>query len=213
MAAGASGVEMMRFMRLPYRDIAVFHKGEGRRRDTLVQAPHRKTMDAGARTRGKRCTMAIKIGNKAPKFTLPTYGDEKVALKDHEGKYVVVYFYPKDMTSGCTKEAEGFRDAAADLKSLNAVVFGISKDSVARHERFRDKNELNFQLLSDEDGKVIEKYEAWGEKKLYGKVYDGIIRSTVLVGPDGRVVEHWPKVRVKGHVEKVIEAIREHKGE
>lgn len=154
--------------------------------------------------------MAIKIGNKAPKFTLPTYGGEKVALKDFEGKYVVLYFYPKDMTSGCTKEAEAFRDAKDELEQLNAVVFGVSKDSVARHERFRDKNELNFQLLSDEDGKVLEKYDAWGEKKLYGKVYDGIIRSTVLIGPDGRVVEHWPKVRVKGHVEKVLEAIREH---
>lgn len=155
--------------------------------------------------------MAIKVGNKAPAFSLPTYGGEKQKLSDFAGKYVVVYFYPKDMTPGCTTEAQDFRDAAKKLKKMGAEVVGVSKDSVERHEKFRDKHDLNFPLLSDEKGTMLSKYNAWGEKKLYGRVFDGIIRSTVVVGPDGRVVAHFPKVRVKGHVEKVLEAIKEHK--
>ncbi|MEM6957719.1 MAG: thioredoxin-dependent thiol peroxidase [Myxococcota bacterium] len=155
--------------------------------------------------------MAIKVGNKAPAFSLPTYGGDKVRLKDFEGQYLVVYFYPKDMTPGCTTEAQNFRDSAKALKKLGAAVVGVSKDSVERHEKFRDKHELNFPLLSDESGKMLEKYDAWGEKKMYGKTFMGIIRSTVVVGPDGRVVAHFPKVRVKGHVDAVVDAINEHR--
>ena len=153
--------------------------------------------------------MPIKVGNKAPAFTLPTYGGEKIKLSDQQGKYVVVYFYPKDMTSGCTTEARDFRDAKKRLEALDVVVFGISKDSVERHEKFRDKESLNFPLLADEEGKVIAKYDAWGEKKMYGKTFEGIIRSTVVIDPKGKVIAHFPKVRVKGHVDKVIEAIEE----
>ena len=140
-------------------------------------------------------------------FTLPSHQGGKVALKDLKGKYVVVYFYPKDSTPGCTTEAQNFRDAADQLEALDTVVLGISKDSIASHEKFAAKQDLNFALLSDPEGKVLEKYGAWGEKKMYGRTFMGIIRSTVVVGPDGKVVEHFPKVRVKGHVDKVIAAI------
>ena len=155
--------------------------------------------------------MPIEVGKRAPMFTLPADSGEKVALKDLKGKYVVVYFYPKDNTPGCTTEAQGFRDAAKELKKLDAVVLRISKDSIESHCKFRDKHDLNFPLLSDPEGKVLEKYGAWGEKKMYGKTFMGIIRSTAVIGPNGKVVAHFPKVRVKGHVEKVLEAIREHR--
>ncbi|MAQ17666.1 MAG: thioredoxin-dependent thiol peroxidase [Sandaracinus sp.] len=156
--------------------------------------------------------MAIEVGKKAPMFTLPSHEGGKVALKDLKGKYVVVYFYPKDATPGCTTEAKDFRDAQATLAKLDAVVLGVSKDSIASHEKFAAKQELNFALLSDEDGKVLEKYGAWGEKKMYGRTFDGIIRSTVVIGPDQKVVAHFPKVRVKGHVDKVVEAIEADRG-
>jgi len=151
--------------------------------------------------------MAITKGKRAPAFTLPSHQGGKVRLTELKGKYVVVYFYPKDNTSGCTKEAEAFRDAMKKLEKLDAVVLGISKDSIESHEKFAAKYDLNFPLLSDPKGTVLEKYEAWGEKKMYGRTFEGIIRSTVIVGPNGKVVEHFPKVRVKGHVDKVVEAI------
>ncbi|MBO6938749.1 MAG: thioredoxin-dependent thiol peroxidase [Deltaproteobacteria bacterium] len=155
--------------------------------------------------------MAITKGKKAPAFNLPSHEGGKVRLSDLAGKYVVVYFYPKDSTPGCTTEAKDFRDAQKKLKKLDAVVLGVSKDSIASHEKFATKQELNFPLLSDPEGKVLEKYDAWGEKKMYGRTFMGIIRSTVVIGPDGKVVEHFPKVRVKGHVDKVIEAIEAHR--
>lgn len=153
----------------------------------------------------------IQEGKKAPAFTLPNDRGAKVSLRDFAGRYLVVYFYPKDMTPGCTTEAQEFRDAADRLAALDAAVVGVSKDPVTRHAKFRDKHELNFPLLSDEEGTVLEKYGAWGEKKLYGRIFDGIIRSTVIVGPDGKVVRHFPKVRVKGHVDAVLEAIEAHR--
>ncbi len=153
----------------------------------------------------------IQEGKKAPAFALPDDRGEKVRLKDFAGRYLVIYFYPKDMTPGCTTEAQEFRDAADRLAALDAAVVGVSKDPVSRHAKFRDKYELNFPLLSDEEGSVLEKYGAWGEKKLYGRTFDGIIRSTVVVGPDGKVVKHFPKVRVKGHVEAVLAAVEAHR--
>ena len=150
----------------------------------------------------------IEIGKKAPAFTLESSDGGKVKLADHAGKVVVLYFYPKDNTPGCTVEAEEFRDAVPALKKLGAVVLGVSKDSIASHCKFRDKYKLNFPLLSDPDGTVLESYGAWGDKVLYGKRSKGVIRSTVLVGKDGKVVQHWPKVSVKGHVAAVIEAVR-----
>ena len=148
----------------------------------------------------------IEEGKKAPAFTLDSSEGGKVKLKDQAGKWVVIYFYPRDMTPGCTTEAQDFRDAAKALEKHEAVVFGVSKDSIESHCKFRDKHDLNFALLSDPDGKVIEKYGAWGEKNMYGRKSMGIIRSTVIIDPAGKVRKIFPKVRVKGHVEKVLEA-------
>jgi peroxiredoxin Q/BCP len=154
----------------------------------------------------------VEEGKKAPAFTLESSEGGKAKLKDYAGKWVVLYFYPRDNTPGCTKEAEAFRDAAEDLQERDAVVLGVSKDSIASHEKFAGKYDLNFPLLSDPEGKVLEKYGAWGEKNMYGKKRMGIIRTTVLIDPKGKVRRIWPKVRVKGHVEKVIEALDEARG-
>ena len=150
----------------------------------------------------------IEVGKKAPAFTLESSDGGKVKLADFAGKIVVLYFYPRDNTPGCTVEAQEFRDAVPALKKLGAVVLGVSKDSIASHCKFRDKYELSFPLLTDADGKVMEAYGAWGEKTLYGKKMLGIIRSTVVIGKDGKVVKHWPKVSVKGHVADVVEAVK-----
>ncbi|MBX3251792.1 MAG: peroxiredoxin [Myxococcales bacterium] len=149
-------------------------------------------------------------GKKAPAFTLPSSEGGNAKLSSYAGKYVVVYFYPKDDTPGCTTEAKDFEAARATLEELGAVVLGVSKDSLERHAKFKTKHGLAFPLLTDESGEVIEKYGAWGEKNMYGKKSMGIIRTTVIVGPDGKVVKVFPKVRVAGHVEKVVEAIRAH---
>ena len=150
----------------------------------------------------------IEVGKKAPAFTLESSDGGKVKLSDHAGKNVVVYFYPRDNTPGCTVEANEFNAALPALKKLGAVVLGVSKDSIASHCKFRDKFGLTFPLLSDPDGGVLETYGAWGDKVMYGKKMKGIIRSTVLIGKDGKVKQHWPKVSVKGHVAAVVEAIK-----
>ena len=150
----------------------------------------------------------IEVGKKAPAFTLESSDGGKLKLAELAGKHVVLYFYPRDNTPGCTVEAQEFRDAVPALKKLGAVVLGVSKDSIASHCKFRDKYELSFPLLSDPDGKVLEAYGAWGEKSMYGKKMMGIIRSTVLIGKDGKVKQHWPKVSVKGHVAAVVEAVK-----
>ena len=149
----------------------------------------------------------IKEGSKAPRFELPSSDGNDVSLGNFAGKTVVLYFYPRDHTPGCTREAEGFRDAAAALKKKGAVVLGVSKDSIASHCKFRDKYTLNFPLLSDPDGKVIEAYGAWGEKVLYGKKSMGILRTTVVIEPDGKVKKIFPKVKVDGHAEAVLAAL------
>jgi peroxiredoxin Q/BCP len=151
----------------------------------------------------------LKEGSKAPAFSLDSSDGGKLALKDLAGQTVVLYFYPRDSTPGCTVEAQAFRDAKKKLEARGAVVLGVSKDSIASHEKFRDKEKLNFPLLSDPDGKVIEKYGAWGEKNMYGKKSMGIVRSTVVIGPDGKVVKVFPKVKVKGHADEVLAAIDE----
>ena len=137
----------------------------------------------------------LEPGKKAPQFTLPSSDGDDVSLKDASGKYVVLYFYPRDNTPGCTVEAQDFRDAMPKLKKLGAVVWGVSKDSIASHCKFRDKFELTFPLLSDADGKVLEAYGAWGEKTALGRTYMGIIRSTYLIDPDGRIVRLNPPAR------------------
>jgi peroxiredoxin Q/BCP len=152
--------------------------------------------------------MAITVGKPAPEFALPSSDGTTQTLASLRGSLVVVYFYPRDNTPGCTIEAEAFRDALPALTKLGAKVFGVSKDSLASHGKFRDKFKLNFPLLTDADGAMLTAYGAWGEKVMYGKAMLGIIRSTVLIGADGRVLAHWPKVSVKGHAEAVLEAVR-----
>jgi thioredoxin-dependent peroxiredoxin len=153
--------------------------------------------------------MAIEEGKAAPAFTLPDADGVKVSLKDLKGKHVVVYFYPKDDTPGCTKEACGFRDLWKDIEKSGTVVLGISPDDGASHSRFASKYRLPFTLLSDPDRKVMEKYGAWGEKMMYGKKTTGVIRSTVLIGPDGKVKKHWKRVsKAETHPEKVLEVLQ-----
>jgi peroxiredoxin Q/BCP len=151
-------------------------------------------------------TMPTK-GETAPPFTLSDQEGKTHKLSDYKGKYVVLYFYPKDMTSGCTQEACDFRDSHVRLKKAGAVVLGVSPDDAKSHTKFIGKYELPFSLLADTDHKVAEKYGAWGEKSLYGRKYMGIFRSTFLIGPDGKVVEAWPKVKVAGHVDEVLQAL------
>ena len=149
----------------------------------------------------------LQEGKKAPAFALPASSGKKIALKDYAGKNLVLYFYPKDDTPGCTVEAQAFRDAAAKLKKLGAEVVGVSKDSVERHCKFIAKYDLNFPLLTDEAGEVLEAYGAWGEKNMYGKKSMGIIRTTVVIDEQGVVRKVFPKVKVAGHVEAVLDAL------
>ena len=151
--------------------------------------------------------MALKVGAKAPQFTLMDDKGKKFSLKDHLGKKVVLYFYPKDLTPGCTTEACDFRDNLARIKRKKALVVGVSKDPVERHEKFRDKYDLTFPLLADEAGKVCEKYGVWQEKKLYGKSFMGIVRSTFIIDEKGKIAHVFEKVKVKGHVDQVLESL------
>jgi thioredoxin-dependent peroxiredoxin len=150
----------------------------------------------------------LEVGKKAPAFKLESSDGGTVKLADFAGTIVVVYFYPRDNTPGCTVEAEGFRDAVPALKKLGAVVLGVSKDSIASHCKFRDKYKLTFPLLSDPEGTALEAYGAWGDKVMYGKKLKGIIRSTVVIDKAGKVARHWPKVSVKGHVDEVVAAVK-----
>ncbi len=151
----------------------------------------------------------LEAGKKAPAFKLASHQGGEVSLADFKGRTLVIYFYPRDSTPGCTREAEAFRDSAAAFKKRNAVVVGVSKDSIASHCKFVDKFSLNFPLLSDPDGAMIEKYGAWGEKVLYGKRSMGIIRSTVIIDAEGKVKKVFPKVKVDGHAEAVLAALDE----
>ncbi len=148
------------------------------------------------------------IGRKAPAFTLPASTGGKIKLSDYAGKSnVILYFYPKDNTPGCTQEACDFRDNIARLNQADTVVLGISTDSLTSHEKFSGKFELSFPLLADEDHAVAEKYGVWGEKKNYGRTYMGLHRSTFLIGKDGKIKAVWPNVKVKGHVDAVAEQV------
>lgn len=151
----------------------------------------------------------LEPGAKAPAFTLTADDGSKVRLSDFAGKPVVLYFYPKDDTPGCTRQACAFRDAEADLKKAGAVVLGVSADDTASHAKFRDKYNLNFPLLSDTDHKVAEKYGAWREKNMYGKVSMGIQRSTYLIDQAGKVARVWKRVKVDGHDAQVLAALQE----
>ncbi len=154
--------------------------------------------------------MPITEGKAAPSFTLPGPEGKAVSLRDFAGRHVILYFYPKDDTPGCTKEACGFRDAWREIQQLGAVVLGVSADGSASHSKFAAKYKLPFPLLSDEDRKVMTQYGAYGEKLLYGKKTTGIIRSTVWIGPDGKVRKHWSRVAdAEAHPEEVLEALRQ----
>lgn len=153
--------------------------------------------------------MSLDVGDKAPNFSMPTSGGGDVSLQALAGTPFVIYFYPKDDTPGCTKEACGFRDALPDFSKLNVDVIGVSKDTVAKHDKFAAKYDLNFRLASDEDGAVCEAFDVWKEKRMYGRTYMGIERSTFLVDGDGVIRQAWRKVRVPGHVDAVFEAVKE----
>lgn len=152
--------------------------------------------------------MSVDVGTIAPDFTMPTDGGGSVTLSALRGKPVVLYFYPKDDTSGCTSEACGFRDQLPDFSAVDAVVIGVSKDSVASHDKFKAKYELPFTLASDTDGSVSDAYGVWVEKSMYGRKYMGLERATFLIGTDGTVRNVWRKVKVTGHVAAVLKAVK-----
>ena len=152
--------------------------------------------------------MSIEPGAKAPDFTLPTDGGGSVTLSKLKGKKVVLYFYPKDDTSGCTAEACGFRDLFPNFRKIDAAVIGVSRDSVAAHDKFKKKYELPFTLGADTEGKVTEAYGVWVEKSMYGRKYMGIERTTFLIDEKGVVRNVWHKVKVPGHVDEVMKAAK-----
>ncbi len=153
--------------------------------------------------------MAVKEGEKAPDFCLPDQNDKEVCLKDYRGKWVVLYFYPKDNTSGCTKEAIGFTEMKKEFEKMGAIILGVSPDSTKSHRNFIEKKDLKITLLSDPEHKVLEAYGAWQLKKMYGREYYGVVRSTFLISPEGKIAFVWPKVKVAGHVENVLEKLKE----
>lgn len=152
--------------------------------------------------------MSITEGSAAPDFTMDT-NDGEVRLADYRGKRLVLYFYPKDNTSGCTTEALQFTEMKPEFDKAGVEILGVSKDSIAQHEKFIAKHDLGIRLGSDPEGKTIEAYGSWVEKNMYGRKYMGIERSTFLIGPDGKIEHVWRKVRVKGHVENVLKRIAE----
>jgi peroxiredoxin Q/BCP len=150
----------------------------------------------------------IAVGDIAPAFKLPQDGGGELSLSDHRGKPVVLYFYPKDDTSGCTAEAIAFSGLKLQFEKAGATVIGMSPDSVKKHDRFKSKHELTVTLVADEDKKVLEAYGVWAEKSMYGRKYMGVERTTFLIGPDGKVAQVWRKVKVPGHAEEVLAAVK-----
>lgn len=156
--------------------------------------------------------MELQIKEEAPLFSLPNQDNAEISLLNFRGSYVVLYFYPKDKTPGCTTEACDFRDSMESLNALGAVVLGVSPDSTQSHQSFINKESLNFTLLSDTNKEVLKMYGAFGVKKLYGKEYEGVIRSTFLIDPQGKIAHIWRNVKVKGHIKEVrekLEALKE----
>ena len=154
----------------------------------------------------------LNVGDRASSFCLPDTDNKKICLSDFKGKWVVLYFYPKDNTTGCTREAVEFTNALDEFHKLNAVVLGVSADSVQSHQKFVQKHNLRITLLSDAEHEVLERYGAWQRKKLYGRVFWGVVRSTVLIDPGGSIAHLWPKVQVKGHSEDVKRRLIELQG-
>ena len=156
----------------------------------------------------KKVILELNIGDNAPIFDLPTDGSGNVSLQELRGKNVVLYFYPKDDTPGCTIEAKDFRDLKAEFENANTVMIGVSKDSEEKHCKFIEKHSLNFTLASDENGTTCEDYGVWVEKNMYGKKYMGIQRATFLIDSEGKIAQIWPKVKVDGHAAEVLEAAK-----
>ncbi len=150
----------------------------------------------------------LKAGDPAPDFTLTSDGGQEVSLSDYRGQKVVLYFYPKDDTPGCTAEACAFRDDHSDIVAAGAAVLGVSPDTIKSHDRFKAKYNLPFALLSDPDHRVADMYGAWGEKKMFGKAYEGILRSTFIVDEEGKIVKVFPKVTPKDHSREVLAALQ-----
>jgi peroxiredoxin Q/BCP len=149
----------------------------------------------------------LKEGSRAPAFSLEADGGKKISLKDYKGQVLILYFYPKDDTSGCTQEACDFRDSITQFKRLKVAVLGVSKDSVEKHEKFKKKYDLNFPLLSDEAGKVCDAYGVWKEKSMYGRKYMGIERTTFIIDPEGKILKIYPKVKIPGHIDTLLKEI------
>jgi len=160
------------------------------------------------REESKGKEIAIGSGDPAPGFCLHDQNGEEVCLGELLGRWIVLYFYPKDNTSGCTREALDFSSALEELRSLGAEVLGVSPDSTESHRKFKDKHGIAVTLLSDPDRRVLQAYGAWGTKKMYGKEHQGVIRSTFIIDPAGRIVRIWRRVRVKGHVDEVLGEVR-----
>jgi peroxiredoxin Q/BCP len=154
----------------------------------------------------------LEVGNKAPEFCLPNQDSEEICLRDFQGSWVVLYFYPKDNTPGCTTEALDFTALKSEFEKEGATILGVSPDSIKRHCNFIEKKNLKITLLSDEEKEVAQKYGVWQLKKMYGKEYMGIVRSTFLINPNGEIAYIWPKVKVKGHAKEVLEKLKELKG-
>ena len=152
---------------------------------------------------------ALTVGKKAPDFTLPNQDDEPVKLSELAGRWVVLYFYPNDDTPGCTVEACDYTAGLKDFEKLEATVLGCSPNSTESHRKFIAKYKLKIDLLADPDKKVLTKYGAWGEKNMYGKVTMGVIRSTAIIDPQGKIARHWPKVKAQGHADDVKDALKE----
>ena len=152
--------------------------------------------------------MILMEGKKAPPFTLPDEMGNKIKLTDSLGQWVILYFYPKDDTPGCTIEACDFTTVLKSFQKLNALVYGCSPDSSQSHRNFIEKYKLKITLLSDPSHTVMQKYGAWGEKNMYGKISHGVIRSTVLIDPNGTIAKHWKRVQTKGHAEKVLKSLK-----
>ncbi|MHA1122788.1 MAG: thioredoxin-dependent thiol peroxidase [Candidatus Heimdallarchaeota archaeon] len=153
--------------------------------------------------------LKVNIGDSAPTFCLPDKDNNEICLENFKGKWVILYFYPKDLTSGCTIQAIDFTASLSDFDKMNTVVLGVSPDSPKSHQKFVDKHELKVLLLSDEEKTALEVYGAWGEKSMYGKTHFGVTRSTVVINPEGKIAEIWNKVKAAGHVDSVKEKLKE----
>ena len=173
----------------------------------LATSKTKKTQSSSAKGKAAVSTGGLKVGSRAPAFSLPNDKGQIVKLSELKGKKVVLFFYPKDDTPGCTKEACSFRDGLQAIRKKGAVVFGVSADSVGSHQKFSKKFSLNFPLLSDESKATIQAYGVWKEKSMYGRKYMGIERTTVLIAKDGTISHVFPKVKVEGHYSEVLEAL------